>query len=168
MPDIQWDFPLANSTEGRILQAVQARLRTTDLPHIEDDRIVVQSFGWVPDENALPPPYIIVSPAPEQTPWQEGTNETDITLFAVVVTVVLANLRETSRGLGLQLYWREKIRRKFVSTSIARMTELSLESGTFFTHGWIESGDKFLDPAKRDQRDVQYYVCRFKVKEPRE
>lgn len=168
MPDIQWDFPLADSTEGRILEAVKARLIGTELPSIDDERIVIKSFGWVPDESELPPPYIIVSPAPEQTPWQDGTNETDVSLFAVVITVVLANARETTRGLGLQLYWRERIRRKFAATSLLRMTELSLESGTFFTHGWVESGDKFLDPAKRDQRDVQYFVCRFKVKEPRE
>jgi hypothetical protein len=167
MPDIP-DIALSESTEGRILQAVVDRLKVTSRPGIPPERIVIQSLGWVPDEATLPPPYIIVTPSPEATPPLDGTNETDDTQFAVFITVVLANARELLRYVGTQLLWRQNIRRKMRSLSIARFGQLSLESGTFFTHGWIESGDKFIEAAKRDQRDAQYFLVRFKVKEPRE
>lgn len=167
MPDVP-DMPLSDSTEGRILVAVQQRLFTTSLPGISNDRILIQSIGYQPDPAVTPPPYIIISPAPEATPALDGTNETDDTHFAVFVTVVLANERDVTRYMGTQLYWRQNIRRKLRSLSIARFTELTLEAGTFLTHGWIESGDKFIDAAKRDQRDAQYFLLRLKVKEPRE
>ena len=168
MPDIQWDFPLANSVEGRILEAVKARLGTTDLPGIPAAKIVVQAFGWVPDEAVLPPPYIVVSPVPETTPWNDGTNERDDTLFGALISVVLANAREMTRGLGLQLYWRERIRLKFQNKSPNTFTELTMPTGWFLLHVWIESGDKFIEAAKRDQRDAQYFIVRFRVREPRE
>ena len=170
MPDpIAWDYALTNSTEGRLLEGIVNRLKVTDLPCIPPERIVLQSMAWVPDETQFPPPFVIVSPAPEGTPWQDATNERDDTLFAAFITVVLANARETTRGMGLQLYWRERIRRKFQNLNILRFTELGeLDTGVNFLHGWIESGDKFMEAAKRDQRDAQYYLCRFRVREPRE
>lgn len=168
MPDIPWDMGLSESVEGRILEAVRQRLLTVDLPGIGQEKFVVQNIQWQPDEVTLPPPYVIVSPAPETTPWQEGANETDDTTFAVLVSVVVANTRELTRGLGLQLYWRQNIRRKFLATSIARFTQLGLPDGVFLTHGWVESGDKFIEAAKRDMRDAQYFMLRFRVKEPRE
>jgi hypothetical protein len=172
MPDppvIPWDMPLADSCEGRLLQATLDRLKTCDLPGIDtNSNIIIQSLGWVPEESQLKPPYIIVTPAPESTPWQDGTNESDDTTFAVFVTVVIANAKELTRGLGLQLYWRERIRRKFQNLNMLRFTELTLEAGTHFIQGYIESGDKFIEAAKRDQRDAQYFLCRYKVREPRE
>lgn len=164
--DINWDFPLEQSAEGTILLRTQERLRALKLVSMPDEKIVVRKMPWDTD---IEPPYIIVSPPPETTNWQEGTNEKDVTVFAVLVSIVLANARDvTIKGMGLQLYWRERIRLKFQNKSPATWSELVLPSGWFFTHSWVESGDKFIEAAKRDQRDAQYYVIRVQVKEPRE
>ena len=170
MPDdgIPWDMPLASSAEGLILEATRNRLRGLGLPGIQQERIVIQSLAWMPDPVEFPPPYVIISPAPETTPWQEGTNERDVAYFAAVISVVLANARDLTRGMGLQLYWRERIRRKFQCKSIATFTELTFTDNTQLIQTIIESGDKFIEAAKRDQRDAQYYVVRFKVREPRD
>lgn len=168
MAELPAEYQLANTTEGRFLVAVQDRLKGLKLAGIPDDRIVVRSFAWVPDETELPPPYIIVSPAPETTNWQDGTNETNTTVFGAFVSVVLANGRDTEKGLPLQLFWRERIRRSLGLIGARTFTELNTDDGTFFTHGWVESGDKFIEAAKRTQRDASYYLVRASVKEPRE
>lgn len=162
------EMSLSDTVEGRVLEAVKARLEATDLPGIPAERIVIQKLAWNPDETLLPPPYILISPPPEGTTWQDGTNETDDTTFAAVISIVLANNRELVSGMPLQLYWRQSIRRKFQNLNIARFTQLTLPDGCFFVHGWIESGDKFIEPAFRDMRDAQYFAVRFRVKEPRE
>jgi hypothetical protein len=113
-----------------------------------------------------------VTPPPESTPWQEGTNEKDVCNFAVMIAVVLANQRDLVRGMGLQLYWRERIRRKFQCKSNGGWdlnTALgNVAAGTFFVFSQVESGDKFIEAAWREQRDAQYYLVRLHVKEPRE
>jgi hypothetical protein len=167
MPDIPWDFPLAQSVEGRLLEAVANRLRSMGLEGIEDDRIEVRSLAWIADPEELPTPCVIVSPAPEGTPWQEGSNETDRANFAAFISVVLANSRNVQRGLGLQLYWREQIRRKFQNLHPGTFTEYTQTDDAQFIHGHVESGDKFIEAAKRDQRDAQYFLVRMRVKEPR-
>lgn len=162
------EMALSESVEGRVLEAVKAKLGALSLPGIPAERIVIQKLAWVPDEQALPTPYILVSPAPESTNWQEGTNETDTNIFGVVISVVLASNRQLVEGLPLQLYWRERIRRAFQNRAPRTFTDLTLATDAFFVHAYIESGDKFIEPAFRDMRDAQYFVARFKVKEPRE
>lgn len=170
MPDdaIPLDMPLSNSVEGLVLAAVQNRLRALALPGIPQERIIVQQLAWMPDPVQYPPPYIVVSPAPETTPWNEGTNEKDVVVFGVVVSVVLANQRNMERGMGLQLYWRERIRRKFQNKSQATFTELTFTDSTILERTSVESGDKFIEAAKRDMRDAQYYLIRCRVREARE
>lgn len=164
---IPWDFPLASSVEGRLLSAVVDRLKTCNLPGIPKDRIIIQSIGWQPDPNEVPPPYIIVSPADEETPWDAGSNERDETIFAVVIAGVLANAREMKRGTGLQLFWRQSIRRKFQNLS-SRFTELTMPDNCTLKQTWIQNGRKFLEAAKKDGRDAQYFLLRCRVREPRE
>jgi hypothetical protein len=168
--DIEWDFPLEETVEGVILAGTLDRIKALKLPCIADEKIVVRKLPW--DDN-IEPPYVLVTPVPESTPWQEGTNERDTTLFAVMVAVVLANARDvTTRGMGLQFYWRDRIRRKFHNKSQANWDlNTAFEAnhtGTFFIHSYVESGDKFIEAAKREMRDAQYYVIRVHVREPRE
>lgn len=157
---------MADSNEGIVLTAVQTRIQSLTLPEINlTDNVVIRENAW---DSDLTPPYIIISPFPEATPWQEGTNEADHTTFAVLVTIVLANTRDTTtKGMGLQLYWRERLRRKFQNHSTATWT-ITLLSGCFFVRSFVESGDKFIEAAKRLQRDAQYYVIRVQIKETRE
>lgn len=165
--DVPLDMDLESSNEGIVLRAVQNRIKNQPLTGIPSERVLVQSLAWMPDPNLVPPPYVIVSPAPETTPWNEGTNERDTVYFGIVVTVVLANQRNMEKGMGLQLYWRQILRRAFQNKSIATFTELQFNDSTTLERTAIESGDKFIEAAKRDQRDAQYYLIRCKVREPR-
>ena len=168
MPDLQ-DMSLEQSVEGTILTRVQDRLRALALPGIDADRIVVRKRPW--DTN-LEPPYIVISPAPEDLDWQRGTNEKDETIFAIFVGLVLANERHLTQYMGLQLYWRDRIRLKFMNKTINTWSELTFThlatSGFVFKRSYVESGDKFIESAFREQRDAQFYVIRVVVGEPRE
>lgn len=169
MPDVVLpiDFPLSASVEGLILEAVAARVVGLGLPGVPYERVLIQSLAWMPNPDDVPPPYVIISPAPETTPWNEGANERDVVYFGIVITVVVANQRNVTQGLGLQLYWRQALRRGFQNKSIATFTELTFTDSTTLERCSIESGDKFIEAAKRDMRDAQYYLVRCKVREPR-
>lgn len=162
---ILWDYPLANSLEGRLLTATLERLKGLTLPCIENDRVVIRKLPWDMD---LTPPYVTLSPGPESTPWDAGTNEKEEPTFSFLVAIVLANSRDvTTRGMGLQLAWRQTIRRAFHNPLKSDFNP-ALETGEFFIHCYVESGDKFIEAAKRLQFDAQYYVLRFRCREPRE
>ncbi len=166
-PTMPETFAAGLSFEDRFIEAVVARLKTTDLPGIPKERILVQSIGWAPDPKDVPPPYIIVSHADEETPWERGSNERDTTIFAVVVAAVVANQRNPDKFRRIHLYWRERIRRKFQSLS-SRFAELVIPDQCTVKHAWIQQGAKFLEAAKIDQRDVSYFLIRCEVREPRE
>lgn len=166
---IPFDMPLSDSVEGIVLQCVERRLKSLNLPGITPERVLVQSLAWMPNPDDVPPPYVIISPAPESTPWDDGTNERDEVVFGVIVSLVLANQRNMVRGMGLQLYWRERIRRAFQNKTIAALADyLAFTDSSALIRTSVESGDKFIEAAKRDQRDAQYYVIRFRVREGRE
>ena len=166
--DINWDFPLSATVEGTILEKTRERLLALELNSIHD-KVYIRKL---PFDTNLEPPYILVTPPPESTPWQEGTNEKDVCNFAVMIAIVLANKRDLERGMGLQLHWRQSIRRKFQCKSNAAWdlnTALgAVTPGTFFVFSQVESGDKFIEAAWREQRDASYYLVRLHVKEPRE
>lgn len=170
MPEfVPADIALTESAEGCVLLAVAARIKQLNLTGIAPEKVLIQSLAWMPDPNDTPPPYVLVSPAPETTPWDEGTNERDDVVFGVVVSIVLANQRNVTRALGLQLYWRERIRRAFQNKTIADLSEyLTFTDTTALLRTSVESGDKFIEAAKRDMRDAQYYLIRFRVREARE
>ena len=167
MPELP-DIPLESTVEGTILVKTRERLLALELPGIQD-KVYIRKL---PFDTNLEPPYILVTQPPESTPWQEGTNEKDVCNFAVMIAVVLANQRDLVTGMGLQLYWRERIRRKFQckSNSVWDLnTGLGVvAAGTFFVFSQVESGDKFIEAAWREQRDASYYLIRLMVKEPRE
>ena len=166
MADIDWDFSLENSVAGTLLMRAQERLQTLNLPGIERDRIVIRKLPWQTDD--VPPPYITVSPPPPTTTWSEGTNEMDSPVYGAMIAMVLANGEVTTKGMGLQLYWRERVYKAFNNHSPATWTAVTLPTGNFFVHSWIESGDQFIELAKRMQYDAQYLMLRVRVKEPRE
>jgi hypothetical protein len=175
MPEsIPWDMDLATSIEGLILQKTRDRLEELELASIPGERIVIRKLPWIQDDAQLPTPCIIVSPAPETTNWRDGTNERDTTVFAILISVVLANgLDITTKGMALQLHWRQQIRRNFVNLSRLTWADLAtaftnIADGSGFLHAQIETGDKFIEPAKREQRDASYYLLRVTVLEPRE
>lgn len=154
------------SFEDRFINAVVARLKTTELPGLPKDRIVINSVGWQPDPSETPPPYIVVSHADEETPSDQGSNERDATIFGVIVAAVVASQR-TDKHRRRHLYWRERIRRRFQCVS-SRFTELTVPTGCTVKKMWIQQGAKFLEAAKLDQRDVSYFLIRCEVREPRE
>jgi len=167
MPEPNWDHSLEETVFGRILLRTKERIQALGLISIEPDHIQVRKLAWV-DEVELAPPYIIVSPRAEITNWPDGTNEQDETQYAVLISMVLANSRDlTTKGMGLQLSWREAIRRSFQNKSIVSWPEMVLPSNCFFIQSYVESGDQFIEPAKRMQYDAQYWLVRFRVREPR-
>jgi hypothetical protein len=166
MSDLDLNFTLEHSVAGTILQRTQERLGVLDLPGIERSRIVIRKLPWQTDD--VPPPYITVSPPPPATTWQEGTNELDSPVYAAMIAIVLASGEISTKGMGLQLYWRERIYRAFNNRSPVSWPELVLPTGAHFLHAWVESGDQFIDLAKRAQYDAQYLLLRVRVKEPRE
>jgi hypothetical protein len=174
MPDIPWDMQLETSAEGLVLTKLRDRIEELNLEGIPGEQVVIRKLPWIQDDDLLPTPCVIVSPAPETTNWREGTNERDQTVFAFLITVVLANGRDvTTKGLALQLYWRQQLRRNLTNISQRLWSDLgtafvNLDDGSSFTHAQIESGDKFIEPAKREQRDASYYLLRVTVREPRE
>lgn len=168
MPDsIPWDYLLEDSVLGRILLGVQARLRTLDLPGIGGDKIVIRKLPWV-DDDTLQPPCVIISPKPEAIDWTRGTNERDDPTYSCIVAIVLANGRDnTTRGMGLQLAWRETVRRAFHNKSTLVWTDLALQSGYDFQRCYVSAGEPFIEAAKRMQYDAQYWAIDFIVREPR-
>jgi hypothetical protein len=167
--DILWDYSLSNTVEGRLLEAVQNRIKAMALKCISPDSVVIQKLPWVVDDSKLPYPCVIITPAPESTDWQAGTNETEEPQFGILITIVLASDRQVgTRGMGLQLEWRQVLRRWFQNLNSSRFSELAaFTDGAMYINGTVESGDKFIEVAKRNQRDAQYFLMRFRVKEPR-
>jgi hypothetical protein len=175
MPEsIPWDMQLETSIEGLILTKTRDRIEELNLEAIPGERVVSRKLPWIQDDDQLPTPCVIISPAPETTNWRDGTNERDQTIFAFLITAVLANgLDVTTKGLALQLHWRQQIRRNFTNLSQLLWADLrdafnNLDDGSSFIHAQIESGDKFIEAAKREQRDASYYLLRVMVREPRE
>lgn len=175
MPEtIPWQMELSTSVEGLVLEKTRDRIRALQLIAIDPDHVAIRKLPWLDDETTLPTPCVIISPAPETTDWRSGTNERDETVFAILITVVLANARDvTTKGMALQLLWRQTLRRRFINRGRLSWTDLAtaidnLNDGTSFTHSNIESGDKFIEAAKREQRDASYYLLRVYVREPRE
>lgn len=163
------EIPLESTVEGTILVKTRERLLALELPGIQD-KVYIRKL---PFDEHLQPPYVLVTPPPESTPWQEGTNEKDVANFAVMVAVVLANQRDLTQYMGLQLYWRERIRRKFQCKSRLQWSELAdaipvVSTGAYLVKTEVESGDKFIEAAWREQRDASYYLIRVQVREPRE
>jgi hypothetical protein len=176
MPEnIPFEQALATSVEGIVLEKTRDRLLALALPAI-GERVYIQKLPWLYDETLVLTPCAIISPAPETTAWQEGSNESDDTILAVLITLVLANgLDVTTKGMGLHLSWRQTLRRRFINKSRLTWSDLATGidnynggDGTRFIHAWIESGDKFIELAKREQRDASYYLLRVRVREPRE
>lgn len=154
------------SFEDRFINAVVARLKTTELVGLPKDRILINSVGWQPDPTEVPLPYIIVSHADEETPSDQGSNERDATIFGVIIAAVIASQR-TDKHRRRHLLLRQNIRRKFQCVS-SRFTELTVPEGCTVKKMWIQQGAKFLEAAKLDQRDVSYFLIRCEVREPRE
>jgi len=167
--DILWDYALSNTIEGRLLEAVQNRVKAMNLKCISPDSVVIQKVPWVPDNTTLPYPCVLITPGPESTNYLAGTNESEQPQFAILITIILAAERKIcTQGMGLQLEWRQVLRRWFQNLNQGRFTELAaFTDGSMYINGTVESGDKFIEAAKRDQRDAQYFLLRFKVNEPR-
>lgn len=174
MPDVIPEMALSETIEGRLLEATVARIQALNLPGISPSRVVIQKLAWLGEPSTPDTPCVVVVPLPETTSWQEGTNEKDRPQFAMLVAIVLANARDvTTRGMGLQLYWRQQLRQSFQNLSQGRFTDLKADAlatdfGANYCGCSVDSGDKFIEAAKRDQRDAQYFVIRHKVKEGRQ
>ena len=172
MPEINWDYSLEDTVYGTILVKAKERIVAASLPSIATGRVQIRKLAWpdAPDttgDDALLPPCIIVSPRPEIVNWRDGTNERDDVVYAFMVSMVLANGRDlTTKGIGLQLAWRQTIRRLFHNKSLNTWS-LTLPTGCSFTQSYVESGDQFIEQPKRMQYDAQYWLVRVKVREPR-
>jgi hypothetical protein len=154
-----------DSNEGLILQAVHARLLVIALPQINAGNVVVRSLPWDTD---LQPPYVIVSPAPESAQWDQGTNEKDRIILGSMISIVVANDRNLSTtNMAISLFWRQRVRRGFQNVGKATFNP-TLLTGCFHEHTYVESGEKFIDTAKRMNYDAQYLLVRTKIKESRE
>lgn len=165
---VDWDYSLDNSTEGLLVQAVAARIQALNLPSIASDHVFIRKLAWLStDVNDKPDtPCVLIIPAPEVCDWTKGTNEKDEPVFAFFVITVLANGRDvTTKGMGLQFKWRELVRKSFQNLSNGRFSELGNDKG--FKRGYVESGEKFIEAAKRAQMDAQYYLLRFLFQETR-
>lgn len=169
--DILWDYPLTETPYGRLLLATVERVKSLNLKCIGHDKVELRKLAWnFGKDDPLQPPYVIVSPRSETTPWQEGTNERDAIGYAVMLSVVLADAYDvTIRGLGLQLDWRRSLRQSFHNKTQRDWTQLSLTGHTSVAliHSYMEAGDAFLDAEKRRQYDAQYWLVRCNVWEPR-
>lgn len=169
------EINLADSAEGIVLQQVFIRVRTLTLPGLDlNERLVLRKQPWLLGENEpLQPPCVIISPASELNPANEGTNERDDVVFGAMITILTANERDVSSALmGTQTYWRERIRKAFQSTSRVRWAAMASAianiSGTDFLHGWVESGEKYIPEMIRRQYDASYYLVRVACRESRE
>lgn len=169
--DILWDFPLTESLEGRILEATLNRCKALNLPCIPKDNHIIKPVAWLGDLSVASLPCLVITPPPETTNWRDGSNERDIVTFGVFISVILANERQaTLRGMGLQLFWRQKIRRAFQSLASSRFTQLRVDPTTTetFRMVYVENGDRFIESAKRMQIDAQFLLLRMECSEPRE
>ena len=173
---INWDYRLEDTVYGTILLRTQERIRAAKLQSIEHEKIVIRKQPWVPKPqdpptpNDLLPPYITISPRPEIVNWQDGTSERDGIVYGVLIAIVLANGRDlTEKGMGLQLMWRETVRGLFHNRSLRTWRELGhgLPAGVSFDQSYIEGGEKFLDSAKMDGYDAQYWLLRVRTRERR-
>src|SRR5436190_15877808 len=93
-------YALTDTAEGTILDAALTRVKALNLSQINQANQVIRKAPWLVD--SLEFPCTIISPAPEQTPWSDGTNEMDSVTFAFMITLALANGRDiTTTGMGL-------------------------------------------------------------------
>lgn len=156
---------MTDSNEGLILTAIHTRIVALALPQINAANVVIRSLPW---DSELSPPYVIVSPAPEAAQWDQGTNEKDRIIFGSMVSIVVANTRDLSTtNMAISLFWRQRIRRCFQNVGKATFNP-TLLTGCFHEHTYVESGEKFIDTAKRMNYDAQYLLIRTKIKESRE
>lgn len=169
--DILWDLDLNTTPYGRILLRTVERVKSLNLKCIGEEKVALRKLAWhLGKDDALQPPYVIVSPRSETTDWKEGTNERDAIGYAVMLSVVMADAYDvTIRGLGLQLDWRRTLRQSFHNKTSRDWPDLDFTDlgAVSFNHCHMEAGDAFLDAEKRRQCDAQYWLIRFNVWEPR-
>lgn len=161
------DIPLGDTVYGWLLLKTVDRLKSLNLPSIGNDKIELRKLAWATADDALKPPYVIVSPRPEITDWTKGTNERDDTIYAAMISIVLANARDVStKYMGTQFKWRELVLKAF--QNMVTLTWSDLRScpfeGTSISHSYVEAGDLFIDQAKRMQYDAQYWLVRIKAR----
>lgn len=168
--DILWDYPLADTLEGRLYAATLSRIKALKLPCIDPTNIIGQTLAWLFDNTSLKFPCVIVSVADDLINWREGTNEKDQLEFGVFVTLALANPDVSgNRGVGLQMEWRRKIRQSFQNLSLGRFTEFTQDSNPDqYRKSNVENGAKYLEAAKRMQLDANYFLIRHTVAEGRQ
>lgn len=161
------EITLAETNYGRVLEAVKLTIAELALPGMPGESIVISKVGWIdPETDTFP--RIVIDPRPEIANPDSGTNERDDTVYNVMVAMVFAGgLDDTSRNLGLHLYWRQKVWRTLRNKKPDTYSNLSLESGSSLLRVWVEPGDVFIDAAKRAQLNAQYVLGRFLVREPR-
>lgn len=161
LPSIQ----LEETNYGTILVAVQTTIRALGLPGVDPANVVISKLGWVDVERDTFP-RVIVEPRPETAGNDEGTNERDDARYPVMISLLFAGgLDDTSRDLGLHLYWREKVLR--AHRNVAATYDCTLAAGNSLTRVTCEPGDVLIEAAKRQQLNGQYLLARFEVREPR-
>lgn len=161
------EIPLEESNFGNILVATKQAVTTLALPGIAADNIVISKLGWI-DVTTDAFPRIIIEPRTEIKNADDGTNERDDTVYSVMISLLFAGgLDDGELNMGLALYWRQKVWRTFINKKPDTFSTLTLESGSNLLRVWVEPGDVYIEPAKRQQLDGQYVLGRFLVREPR-
>lgn len=158
---------LEETNFGRILEAVRLTQVGLGLPGIANENIVISKVGWVdPEVDTFP--RIVIDPRPEIHNPDEGTNERDDVLYPVLVAIMFADgLDDTSRNMGLHLWWRQQTARSFRNKKPDTYQNLVLEAGNSLLRVTCDHGDVFIDEAKRRQLNAQAILGRFLVREPR-
>jgi len=158
---------LTESNYGLVLNAVREAILALILPGIENNNVVITKVGWIePLTDTFP--RIVIDPRPEIANPDDGTNDRDDTIYNVMIAILFAGgLDDTSKNLGLHLFYRQTVWRAFRNKTPATFSYLTLTDGSSLLRVWVEPGDVFIDQAKRAQLNGQYILARFKVREVR-
>src|SRR4051794_4931516 len=99
------EIDINETVYGKLLTATAEQIKSLNLPGIDPTNVVIRKAPWLVEKIF---PTIIVSYDSEAINPDDGTNETDLVNYGVVVAIVFANERDmTTSGMGLTFSWRE-------------------------------------------------------------
>ena len=111
----------ADSTQQRILEAVQATIRGLSLDGIDSANVYIRSNPW---DRDLTKPCVVISQHTEQIPANEGTNLRDQIGYAAIVTFVKKSNEDVTTSRNGYFEWRRRSMAAFRNGRLAGVSEV--------------------------------------------
>ncbi len=155
---------LRNTVYGKLLDATAEQIKSLKLPGFADSRIVVRDSLLLTD-GEVDFPCIIVSYDSETSNPNDGTNETDVVDYGVIVAIAFASEQQLNSEMSLAFYCREKIRRKLQNHSLP----VRLPDNCCLRRTRVPGGTTLrVEEARRRGLNAQHVIVRHDVEEPRD